>query len=82
MANDAFNGLNKASEKFDEVTQANVNAALTVTSKTLDKIGGSVKSAPENVPQSAEQNQEVLTALVAVEETKKIPAKRSRKSAS
>ena len=82
MANDAFNGLNKASEKIDEVTQANVNAALTVTSKTLDKIGGSVKSAPENVPQSAEQKQEVLTALVAIEETKKTPAKRSRKSAS
>lgn len=82
MANDAFSSINKASDKIGEVAQANVNAAVTVTGKTLDKINNINSKSAAETNQNAEANsqQETMSALVAVEETKKTPAKRGRKS--
>lgn len=82
MANDTFGGLSKASEKINEVAQANVNATVVATSKTLNKIGIggnlSTKSIAEEV-EIAENNNSNLNALVSVEEDKKI-SKRGKKS--
>lgn len=86
MANDAFNGLNKASDKINEVAQANVNAAVTVTGKTLDKINdfSTSKAVSENnaneIVEPANEQQTTITSLVATEGTKKTVAKRGRKS--